>query len=94
MVNCIFSSLAIMFLRKRETVALLCEVTVCFLCLTVPRVGSNNYSEQFIKIISHYEKIGKRQHAWWSTQSRLATLLSSLIAVSDSMTVPTKILIY
>ena len=52
-------------------------------------VGSNNFSAQFIKIISHYKKIGyninvllycNRLHAWWSTQSRLATLLSSLIA--------------
>ena len=49
-------------------------------------VGSNNFSAQFIKIISHYKKIGyninvlHRLHAWWSTQSRLATMLSSLIA--------------
>ena len=47
-------------------------------------VGSNNFSPQFIKIISHYIKIGYDinvfQHAWWSTQSQLATLLSSLIA--------------
>ena len=48
-------------------------------------VGSNNFSAQLIKIISHYKKIGYninvlQQHAWWSTQSRLATLLSSLIA--------------
>ena len=50
-------------------------------------VGSNNFSAQFIKIISHYKKIGyitlmhcRRLHAWWSTQSRLATLLSSFIA--------------
>ena len=49
-------------------------------------VGSNNVSAQFIKIISHYKKLAitlmycNRQHAWWSTQSRLATLLSSLIA--------------
>ena len=44
--------------------------------------GSNNFSAQFIKIISHYKKIGycNRLLAWWSTQSRLATLLSSLIA--------------
>ena len=46
-------------------------------------VGSNNFSAQFIKIISHYKKIlaitlmyCSRLHAWWSTQSRLATLLS------------------
>ena len=49
-------------------------------------VGSNNFSAQFIKIISHYKKMAitlmycNRLHAWWSTQSRLATLLSSLIA--------------
>ena len=49
-------------------------------------VGSNNFSGQFIKIISHYKKIGyninacNRLHNWWSTQSRFATLLSSLIA--------------
>ena len=49
-------------------------------------VGSNNFSAQFIKIISHCKNIGYnimycyRLHAWWSTQSRLATLLSSLIA--------------
>ena len=40
-------------------------------------VGSNNFSAQFIKIISHYKKIGYninvlQQTAWWSTQSRLA----------------------
>ena len=51
-------------------------------------VGSNNFSAQFIKIISHYKKIGYNInvlqqtvcYAWWSTQSRLSTLLSSLIA--------------
>ena len=49
-------------------------------------VGSNNFSAQFIKIISHYKMIDytlmycNRLHAWWSTQSRLATLISSLIA--------------
>ena len=49
-------------------------------------VGSNNFSAQFIKIISHYKKMAiklmycNRQHACWSTKSRLATLLSSLIA--------------
>ena len=40
-------------------------------------IGSNTFSAQFIKTISHDKKIG---YAWWSTQSRLATLLSSLIA--------------
>ena len=49
-------------------------------------VGSNNFSAQFIKIISHYKRLAitlmycNSLHAWWSTQSRLATLLSSLIA--------------
>ena len=62
-------------------------------------VGSNNFSSQFIKIISHYKKTAitlmycNRLHAWWSTKSRLATLLSSLIARRwvgpDSMMVPT-----
>ena len=50
-------------------------------------VGSNNFLAQFIKIISHYKKrlaitlmYCNRLHAWWSTQSLLSTLLSSLIA--------------
>ena len=49
-------------------------------------VGSNNFSAQFIKIISHLKRLAitlmyrNRLHAWWSTQSRLATLLSFLIA--------------
>ena len=49
-------------------------------------VGSNIFSAQFIKIISHYKKIGyninvmQQTACWWSTQSRLATSLSSLIA--------------
>ena len=49
-------------------------------------VGCNYFSAQFIKIISNYKRLAitlmycNRQHAWWSTQSRLATLLSSLIA--------------
>ena len=49
-------------------------------------IGPNNFPAQFIKVISHYKKIGynimycNRQHTWWSTQSRLATLLSSLNA--------------
>ena len=49
--------------------------------------GSNNISTQFIKIIAHYKKrlaitlmYCNRLHAWWSTQSRLAALLSSVIA--------------
>ena len=49
-------------------------------------VGSNNFSVQFIKIISHYLIIGytliysNRLHAWWSAQSQLTTLIYSLIA--------------
>ena len=49
-------------------------------------VGSNNFSAQFIKIISNIKRLAitlmycNRLHARWSTQSRLATLLSSLIA--------------
>ena len=49
-------------------------------------VGCNCFSAPFIKIISNYKLLAitlmycNRQHAWWSTQSRLATLLSSLIA--------------
>ena len=48
--------------------------------------GSNNFSAQFIKIISHYRRLAitlmycNRLYAWWSTQSWLATLLASLIA--------------
>ena len=49
-------------------------------------VGSNNFSAQLIKIIFHYKKIGYNNNALQqtaclgSTQSRLATLLSALIA--------------
>ena len=59
-------------------------------------VGSNNFSAQFIKIISQYKKIGYNINVlqqtaclvvnpitvgnFASTQSRLATLLSYLIA--------------
>ena len=49
-------------------------------------VGSNNFSAQFIKIISHYKKIGYNINVLQQTaclvvtQSRLATLLSSLSA--------------
>ena len=49
-------------------------------------VGSNNFSAQFIKIISIIKRLAitlmycNRLHAWWSTQSWLATLLSSIIA--------------
>ena len=62
-------------------------------------IGSNNFSAQFIKIISHYKKNGymycNRLYAWWSTQSRLAILLSFLFnctpvgRTSDSMRVLT-----
>ena len=53
-------------------------------------VGSNNFSAQIIKIISLTKRLAitlmycNRLHAWWSTQSRLATLLSSLIASRGS----------
>ena len=46
-------------------------------------IGSNYLSAQFIKIIKRLAitlMYCNRLHAWWSTQSRLATLLSSLIA--------------
>ena len=50
-------------------------------------VGSDNFTVQFIKTISHYKKrlaitliYCYRLYAWWSTQSWLTTLLSSLIA--------------
>ena len=52
----------------------------------IVQLGSNNFSAQFIKIISTIKRLAitlmccSRLHAWWSTQSRLATLLSSLIA--------------
>ena len=45
-----------------------------------------DYLAQFIKTISHYKKLAiaimycNRLHAMWLTQSRLATVLSSLIA--------------
>ena len=49
-------------------------------------VGSNNFSAHFVKFIPIIKRLAitlmycNRLHAWWSTQSRLATLLSSLIA--------------
>ena len=47
-------------------------------------VGSNNFSAQFIKIISHYKKIGYNinvlQHTASLVVNPIATLLSSLIA--------------
>ena len=42
-------------------------------------VGSNIFSAQFIKIISHYKNIGDSINVLQSTQSQLATLLYSLI---------------
>ena len=48
-------------------------------------VGSYSFSAQFIKIISHYKKIGyninvlQQTACLVATQSRLATLLSILI---------------
>ena len=68
-------------------------------------VGSNNFSAQFIKIISHYKKIGYNIHVLQQT----ACLVINPITVgnfaflfnckpvgrtSDSMMVPTKRLIY
>ena len=62
-------------------------------------VGSNNFLAQFIKIISHYKNIGYNIKVLQQTaclvvnQTRLATLLSSLIARRwvelQTMTVPT-----
>ena len=43
-------------------------------------VGSNNFSAQFIKIISHYKKIGYTINVLQQTACLVATLLSSLIA--------------
>ena len=49
-------------------------------------VGSNNFSVLFIKNIPIIKRLAitlmycNRLHAWWSTQSWLATLLFSLIA--------------
>ena len=53
-------------------------------------VGSNNFSAQFIKIISYSKKIGyninvlQQNSCLLVTQSRLTTLLSSLIAHGGS----------
>ena len=50
-------------------------------------VGSNNFSAQFIKTVTHYKKLartlmyGNRLHDWWSNHLLLVTLLSSLIAL-------------
>ena len=49
-------------------------------------VDFNNFSAPFIKIFSQFKKIGynfnilQQTAAWWSTQSQLTILLSSLIA--------------
>ena len=49
-------------------------------------VGSNNYQRSSLKLFPIIKRLAitlmycNRLHAWWSTQSRLATLLSSLIA--------------
>ena len=53
-------------------------------------VGSNNFSAQLIKLFPIIKRLAitlmycNRLHAWWSTQSWLATLLSSLIAAGGS----------
>ena len=63
-------------------------------------VGSNNFSAQFIKIISHYKKIGyninvlHRLHAWWSTLITVGNFVflfncTPVGRTSDSMMVPT-----
>ena len=67
-------------------------------------VGSNNLSAQFIKIISHYKKIGYNINVWQHaclvanpiTVDNFAFLFNCppLGGTSDSMTVPTKRLIY
>ena len=49
-------------------------------------VGSNNFSAQFIKMVSHYKRLAvalvccSGLCAWWSARSQLVALLSSLIA--------------
>ena len=56
------------------------------MCRLKKAVGSYKFSAQFIKIISHYKKIGyninvlQQIAAWWSAQSWSAALLSSLTA--------------
>ena len=55
-------------------------------CIIGKNVGSISFSAQFIEIIPIIKRLAitliyyNRLRAWWSTQSRLATLLSSLIA--------------
>ena len=49
-------------------------------------VGSNNFKRSSLKLFPITKRLAitlmycSRLHAWWSTQSQLATLLSSLIA--------------
>ena len=49
-------------------------------------IGKNDFPYHFKKIVVRYKKTGyninvcDRRHAWLSTQSRLKTLLTSLIA--------------
>ena len=58
-------------------------------------LGSNNFSAQFIKIIFHYKKMAialmycSRLHARGSTQSQLATLLSSDFRLNDGSNLKT-----
>ena len=53
-------------------------------CIALREIVDTNYFlVQFSKIMCHYKKIGYSINvlrAWWSSQSRLTTLLSSLIA--------------
>ena len=57
-------------------------------------VGTNNFSAQFIKIISHYEKIGYNINVLQQTAcfvGNFAFLFNCMLMgrASDSMTVPT-----
>ena len=68
-------------------------------------VGSNNFSAQFIKIISHYKKIGYNTNVLQQTASLVVNPITvgnfaflfnctPVGRTSDSMTVSTKSLIY
>ena len=76
------------FFRARDFRSLNSAVT--WFCGLKKIVGSNNFSAQFIKVISQYEKMAitlmycDRLLAWWSTQSWLAILLSSLLHAGGS----------
>ena len=76
----------IWYLNSKLDLNLSCAKGFCNLNSMVKLVGSNNFSAQFIKIISHYKKIGyninvlQQTACSVSTQFQLATLLSSLIA--------------